>query len=63
MTDGNTKEFSSVLDMLCLWQHVTEPTHLRGHTLDLVISKGVDISFVLVIDLALSDNFCIYLIY
>ena len=60
MTDGNAKEFSSVLDMFGLWQHVTEPTHLRGHTLDLVISKGVvDISSVVVIDLALSDHFCI----
>ena len=35
MTDGNAKEFSSVLDMFGLWQHVTEPTHLRGDTLDL----------------------------
>ena len=35
MTDGNAKEFSSVLDMFGLWQHVTEPTHLWGHTLDL----------------------------
>jgi len=60
MTDSSAKEFSSVLDMFGLWQHVTEPTHLRGHTLDLVISKGVvDISSVVVIDLALSDHFCI----
>ena len=59
ITHGNAKEFSSVLDMFGLWQHVTEPTHLRGHTLDLVISKGVDISSVVVIDLALSDHFCI----
>ena len=34
MTDGNAKEFSSLLDMFGLWQHVTEPTHLRGHSLD-----------------------------
>ena len=59
MTDGNAKEFSSVLDMFSLCQHVTEPTHLRVHTLDLVISKGVDISSIVVIDLALSDHFCI----
>ena len=59
MTDGNAKEFSSLLHMLGLWQHVKEPTHFRGHILDLVISKCVDISSVGVIDLALSDHFCI----
>ena len=42
-----------------MWQHVIEPTHLRDHTLDLVISKGVDISSVVVIYLALFDLFCI----
>ena len=54
-----TRPFSSMLDMFVLWQHVTEPTHFRGHILDLVISKGVEISSVVVIDLALSDHFCI----
>ena len=36
------------------------PTHTRGHTLDLVISKGVNISSVDVKDLALSDHFCVF---
>ena len=37
-----------------------EPTHTRGHTLDLVISKGVNISSVGVKDFALSDHFCVF---
>ena len=37
-------ELLSLLDTLHLTQHVEEPTHSLGHTLDLVITKGVDIS-------------------
>lgn len=36
------------------------PTDTQGHTLDLVISKGVDISYVDVKDLAISDHFCVF---
>ena len=51
--DSNAKELSALLDTFGLLQHVKGPTHTRGHTLDLVISKGVDISSVDVKDLAL----------
>ncbi|KAK0134690.1 hypothetical protein N1851_029706 [Merluccius polli] len=57
--DSNAKELSALLDTFGLLQHVKGPTHNRGHTLDLVISKGVNISSVDVKDLALSDHFCI----
>ncbi|KAM4539925.1 uncharacterized protein PAE49_020669 [Odontesthes bonariensis] len=55
--DTNAKELCSLLDTFGLLQHVNGPTHTRGHTLDLVISKGVDISSVDIKDLALSDHF------
>ena len=36
------------------------PTHSRGHTLDFVITKGLDISSVSVVDVALSDHFSVF---
>ncbi len=35
------------------------PTHNRGHTLDLLISRGLNISSIVIKDVALSDHFCI----
>lgn len=58
--DNNAKDLSALLDTFGLLQHVKGPTHTRGHTLDLVISKGVDISYVDVTDLAISDLFCVF---
>ena len=58
--DANAKELCALLDTFDLLQHVRGPTHTRGHTLDLVISKGVDISSVDIKDLALSDHFCVF---
>ncbi|RJG14928.1 hypothetical protein D4A39_16755 [Alcanivorax profundi] len=42
--DRNAKELCAVLETFGLTQHVSEPTHSRGHTLDLLITKGVNIS-------------------
>jgi len=39
--DKHAKELTAVLKMFGLTQHVNEPTHSRGHTLDVLISKGV----------------------
>ncbi len=36
------------------------PTHSRGHTLDLLISRGLNISSIVIKDVALSDHFCIF---
>ncbi len=36
------------------------PTHIRGHTLDLLISRGLNISSIVIKDVALSDHFCIF---
>ena len=54
------KELFCVLDNYGLTQHVTEPTHNKGHTLDLIISKGLNISEVEVTDVALSDHSCVF---
>ncbi len=43
-----------------LIQHVHGPTHNRGHTLDLLISRGLNILLIVIKDVALSDNFCIF---
>lgn len=58
--DGGRKELLNILDNFGLNQHVTEPTHNRGHILDLIISKGLDISDVMVTDVALSDHHCVF---
>ncbi len=34
------------------------PTHNRRHTLDLLISRGLNISSIVIKDVALSDHFC-----
>ncbi len=36
------------------------PTHNRVYTLDLLISKGLNISSIFIKDVALSDHFCIF---
>ena len=58
--DKHAKELIAVLEMFGLTQHVTKPTHSRGLTLDVLISKGVVISNVDVVDVALSDHFCVF---
>lgn len=37
----DTRRFNSILDACGLKQHVNVPTHIRGHTLDVVITKDV----------------------
>ncbi|XP_073804016.1 uncharacterized protein isoform X1 [Danio rerio] len=54
------KELMTVFNTFDLTQHVQGPTHNRGHTLDLLITKGLHISSTVVKDVALSDHFCIF---
>ena len=49
-------ELLHLLDSLQLTQHVHVPTHDRGHTLDLVISKPGLVSNLLVYDMGVSDH-------
>ena len=58
--DKYAKELTVILETFGLSQHVQGPTHNRGHTLDLVITKGLDISSVSVVDVALSDHFSVF---
>lgn len=53
------KEFLTLLDTFNLTQHVQGLTHSHGHTLDLVLTKGLHVSTT-VIDLALTDPFCVF---
>ncbi len=55
-----TKEIITVLNTFDLSQHVHGPTHNRGHTLDLLISRGLNISSIVIKDVARSDHFCIF---
>ena len=58
--DRGAKELYCTLDSFGLSQHVSKSTHNRGHTLDLLISKGLNIHKVVVSDVALSDHCCVF---
>ncbi len=49
-------EFMSVLDCFNLQQHIDFPTHVHGHTLDLVCSTGIDIIASKGSDIGVSDH-------
>ena len=57
-TNRDSARFASVLESCGLRQHVSEPTHVGGHTLDVVISRDTEdiVSNVEVNDPGLSDN-------
>ena len=60
--DANMDNTAKEPDTFDLSQHMKELMHMpmhRGHTLDLVISKGLDIPSIMVKDLAHSDHYCI----
>ncbi len=50
----------TIFNTFDLIQHVHGPTHNRGQTLDLLISRGLDILSIVIKDVALSDHFCIF---
>ena len=41
-SDSDAMKFADILDSLGLIQHVTCPTHISGHTLDLIITRNED---------------------
>lgn len=49
-------EFLSPLDSFNFTQHITGPTHSGGHTLDLILSLGLDIGPVCREDIFISDH-------
>ncbi len=49
-------EFMSILDCFNQQQHIDFPTHVHGHTLDLVCSTGIDIIASKGSDIGISDH-------
>ena len=58
-SDPMSREFLNLLHCLDFKQHVTQPIHSRECTLDLVITYGLSVGAPTVVDLAVSDHFCI----
>ena len=59
-SDPTTTEFLNILNCMDFKQHVTQPTHNRGHALDLIITYGLSTGVSSVADLAVSDHFCVF---
>ncbi|KAL7378551.1 hypothetical protein ABVT39_015497 [Epinephelus coioides] len=55
-SDPVPREFFNLLNCFDFKQHITQPTHSRGHTLDLVITYGLSVGVSSVVDLAVSDH-------
>ena len=55
------KEFKELLDIYNLQQHVAEPTHVKGHTIDVVVTPDREpyLSHLNVTQLDLSHHFLI----
>ena len=60
---GVTRLFSMLwnVETFEMSQHVTEATRCKGHTVDMVITKGLNVSDLCVTYPSLSDHFCIYI--
>lgn len=56
--DGSlVKDFLALMNSFNLTQFVSDPTHTKGHTLDLVLSRGLDICITDIKDFGISDHF------
>ncbi|XP_039904293.1 uncharacterized protein LOC120744180 [Simochromis diagramma] len=55
--DPLAKDFLALTDSFNLAQWVNQPTHARGHTLNLFISHGLDISIKDISNVGISDHF------
>lgn len=53
LTNSFASEFLNTCDSLNLKQHVSHPTHVQGHTLDLVFTVGLSVNSLTLIDLFL----------
>lgn len=60
MANSLAIQFTELLSSFEFTQHMSVPTHSHGHTLDLVISKGLDVSINGTLDVGFSDHLCIY---
>ena len=55
-SDAMAMDFLKLLDSFDFTQHIAGPTQEHGHTLDLVISRGLDVTFDRSTKTALSDH-------
>ena len=57
-TNPHTRQFTNLLACSGLKQHVNDPTHILGHTLDILITRDTSdvVCNVEVVDIGLSDN-------
>ncbi|EDO35900.1 predicted protein, partial [Nematostella vectensis] len=60
--DRSAARFQELMDTFNLSQHVQQPTHKNGHTLDLVITRLAETSVrnVMVTDLSISDHCAVH---
>lgn len=58
--DPFASQFTSMLSTFDLIQHTAGPTHNQGQILDLVVSKGMGVTINCILDVGISDHFCIF---
>ncbi len=54
--DPNTKKFMDILSQFNLVQHINEPTHKQGNTLDLIITRKTSILLNHKVNCQISDH-------
>ncbi len=59
-SDLLASEFLNLLNIMNFIQHVSQPTHSRGRTLDLAISQGLSAKVNSVVDVGFSDFLCVF---
>ncbi len=60
LSDIRANKFLELQEYFCFKQHVHIQTHRLDHTLDFVITYGLNINITSVIDIALSDHFFVF---
>lgn len=60
LLDPLSTDFLNILNVMDFTQNIMHLTHNRGHTLDLVITYGLSTSVSSVVDLAVSDHYCVF---
>lgn len=56
-SDLFARGFINIMDSFHFTQHVSGPTHNKGHTLDLVFTLGLNIDSICSEDIFISDHF------
>ena len=59
-SDCNAMDFLQLLHSFDFIQHTAGPTHKHGHTLDLVISRGLNTVVDKIVDINISDHYCLF---